>query len=495
MLNLHIPLPIISPDSLRASIATKSLKSFIEIFWHVVEPSTQLVWNWHLTKICEALEMVTRGEIKRLIINVPPGTGKSLIVSVFWPAWEWASEPSLRYFTASYSDKNTIRDNLRLRSIVTSDLYKKTFVNDFGKRLPKLMLTSEQWAKIRFNTTAGGWRIASSVEGMGLGEHPDRIIIDDAHKSGEILSEVSRKNVHDWFSGTMSTRIARDPAYVVPMQRLHEEDLSGYLLEQGGWKHICFPMEYEVNGKWDCSCHKVPDGLDIRTKEGELLWPELWGKKKVKRLIIDMGGELLAAGQLQQHPVPLTGGLFKRDFFKIVEPGDVPRGGRRVRGWDNAATEDGGDATAGTRMAFYRVKMTGSPDEIDVYIEDCIVVNVEDMDPIMLQTAQMDGKGCAVREEQDPGSSGKKVIAYHSRMLIGYDHAGVVISGSKITRAKPFRAHSARGRVFLVRGDWNNSWLSEVCAFPMGKHDDRVDSGSCAYNAGVLDMDFGGLLW
>ena len=108
-------------DALKASLAKDSLVDFIEQAWPLVEPEADLYWNWHLDEVCDVLEAVTRGDLKRVIFNVPPGTGKSLIVSVFWPAWEWAiSGGAERYLTASYSDVNTIRDNRRLRSIVMS---------------------------------------------------------------------------------------------------------------------------------------------------------------------------------------------------------------------------------------------------------------------------------------------------------------------------------------------------------------------------------------
>jgi predicted phage terminase large subunit-like protein len=456
-------------DVIRASLARDCLADFVWQAWPLVEPGTSLSWNWHLDELCSALELVTLGELKRLVINIPPGTGKSLIVSVFWPAWEWATDPGLRYLTASYTDDNTVRDNRRLRSIVSSDWYRRHF---------GVKLSSDQWAKVRFDTTAKGWRIASSVGGMGTGEHPDRIIIDDPHKAKEVPSSTARDAVGEWFESTISTRIARDPAFVVVMQRLHQDDLTGRLLAKGGWEHLLFPMRYEPEGRWDCPCHQAPDPRDVRTDPRELLWPSLWPEDKVRDEEIDLG-PFGTSGQLQQRPVPVGGGLFKREWFTPVEAG--PSKARRCRGWDTAGTEGGGDWTVGVKLAETK--------DGEVVVEDVIRAQVGPgaVDALILQTAQLDGKDCMVREEQEPGSAGKAVVQARAKSLKGYDYGGVTISGDKVTRAKPFRAQCEAGNVRMVRGGWNDPYLTVMTSFPVGEHDDDADASSCAYNALVSD--------
>ena len=283
-------------ESVRAELARRELPEFIRMAWPLVEPTTDLSWNWHLDELCDVLEAVTRGEIKRLVINVPPGSAKSLTVSVFWPAWEWATDASLRYLTASYSDANTIRDNRRLRAIVSSDWYRKAY---------GVEVAGDQWAKIRFDTKAKGWRIATSVGGMGTGEHPDRIIVDDPLKAADARSIVSMEACCEWFDRTVSTRVARNPAIVLIMQRLHEGDLAGHLLAKGGFEHVCFPMRFDPERK---------DPRDHRSQAGELLWPEMWPEEKVRQEELDLG-PFGTAGQLQQRPAPEGGGLFKREWF------------------------------------------------------------------------------------------------------------------------------------------------------------------------------------
>ena len=179
-------------------LCQRSLRDFIREAWHVVEPTTPFVPNWHLDAIADHLEAVTRGEISQLLINVPPGCCKSLMVSVFWPAWIWASQPDRRFLCVSYDEQLSIRDNRRCRDLVLSEWYQA--------RWPEVRLSLDQNAKTRYDTTSGGWRIGTSIGGRGLGEHPHYKIVDDPHKTKEAESDVERQRANDHFDGTLSTR-------------------------------------------------------------------------------------------------------------------------------------------------------------------------------------------------------------------------------------------------------------------------------------------------
>lgn len=452
-----------------------SLKEFVHAFWTKVEPDKTLVWNWHLDELCTVLEAISKGQqgFERVVVNVPPGTMKSLLISVFWPAWEWARKPQLRYFTASYSDHLTIRDNLRVRDICASPDYQDLFA---------LRFKGDQNAKERFDTTAKGWRIASSVGGAGTGEHPDRIIIDDPSSAQGAKSDVKRQEVNDWFDRTVSTRgKTRGVVVIVVMQRLHEEDLSGHLLAKGDWLHIMLPMRFEA---------KRADPRDRRTEENELLWPTLFTEKIVRALETDLAA-YGTAGQLQQRPAPEGGGLFKKHWFEIVDalPADA-KIRRRVRGWDTAGTEGDGDYTVGVLLAETR-------DGI-VYVEDVVRDQLDagpdGVDLLMLNTARMDGRAVSIREEKEGGSAGKAVVKAHSKMLRGYDYEGVLVTGDKVTRARPFRAQCAAGNVKLLRGEWNKPYLDELSGFPVAAKDDQVDGSSCSYNALLTEVVPGGVL-
>lgn len=456
-------------DTKHAALCQHSLRAFLEQVWPVVEPVKTFVPNWHIDELCTLLEKVSRGEVKRLLVNVPPGTMKSLLISVIWPAWEWATAPELRYLTASYSGHLTVRDNLKVRSILQSAWYQRYF---------GVVLVDDQNQKTLFKNQAGGWRIASSVGGPGTGEHPDRIIIDDPLTAEQARSAAERETANAWFDGTISTRgVTRDTAIIVVMQRLHEDDLAGHLLTRGGWYHVCWPMRYETvranEPEWR------PDPLDHRTYAGELLWPALFTLAIVRQLELDLG-PYGTAGQLQQTPSPEGGGLFKREWFKFVDATSVVA--RRARGWDTAATEGGGDATCG-------VKISEVHDQF--YVEDVVHDHVGPAggDALIKQTTIADGKICVQREEKEGGASGKIVIAARLKLLKGYDYKGTEISGDKVTRSKPFRAQVEGGNVFLVRAPWNEAYIRELCDFPTGKHDDRVDASSCAFNAVLLEPE------
>jgi predicted phage terminase large subunit-like protein len=461
---------------------SEDLPYFIRSAWNLVEPSTPLSWNWHLDELCLALSEVSKGNIKRLIINIPPGLMKSLSL-VMWNAWEWIKEPSRRYLTFSYTDDNTIRDNRRIRSIVTSEWYQNNFW-----RSKSVSLSSDQSAKIRFDNTAKGWRVASSVGGVGTGEHPDRIIIDDPLKAADARSITAMKNCQEWMDRTISTRIANDPAIIIVMQRLHLEDLSGYLLSKGDWEHILFPMRYRAKGKqaYKCSCHSykvkevnesgsiteksysLPDKRDHRRIEGDLIWSEKWPEEKVKQEELDLG-PFGTAGQLDQDPVPEGGGLFKREWFTYVDAAPVIA--KRCRGWDIAETDGGGDWTAGVKLA--------REDNGIIYVEDVVSAQLTLVDSLIKQTAISDSKQCKIREGS---GSGKATIKTRSIMLAGWDYAASPETDDKVSRANPFRAQCEAGNVRLVRGNWNEDYLSELCSFPVGKFDDKVDASSNAAN-------------
>lgn len=457
--------------ALSASYAKDSLAHFVKLAWPHVEPETKLAWNWHIDVLCDVLEEVTAGSLQRVIINIPPGCMKSLLVSVFWPAWEWARRPSLRYLTASYGSHLSVRDNLRLRAVVSSEWFQRYYA---------LRLASDQNAKERFDTTERGWRIATSVGGVGTGEHPDRIIIDDPLTAEQARSDAERERANYWFDRTIASRgVAREVRTVVIMQRLHEDDLAGHLLARGGWEHVMLPMRYDPNRA---------DKRDARTEPGELLWPSLFSEDKLRalELALDPYG---VASQMQQQPAPEGKGLFQRAWFPIVDV--VPNNATRCRGWDTAATEGGGDWTAGVKLAI---------DENGIiYIED---VQHEQMGPASVDSlikamASLDGDECLIREEKEGGSAGKSVITARVRGLAGYDYAGVSITGNKVTRARPFRAQAEAGNVRLLRGPWNEKYLRELEVFPVGKHDDQVDATSCAYNAlvEIIDENMSSVTW
>ena len=306
----------------------KSLLAFIKDFWHVLEPQTKLVDGWPLQALCQHLEAITAGEITRILINVPPGFMKSLVTDVFWPAWEWGpmNLPHLRYVAFSYSSSLTERDNRRFGALVTSARYQELY----GDRVQIKKLGD----KIVSNAGTG-WKLASSVSGVGTGERGDRIILDDPHNVKEAESELVRTETVRWFRESMSNRFndIDNGAIVIIMQRVHEEDVSGVILSAGlDYVHLMIPMEYDVDRQVDEAGDPIPTEIgwtDPRYEMGKTLddingipaWPERFGEQSTDRLKNDVG-PYAWAGQYQQAPAPRGGGIFKRDWWQLFESPD-----------------------------------------------------------------------------------------------------------------------------------------------------------------------------
>lgn len=476
-------------SELQSSIALDSLPQFYRQAWDLIEPETQFSWNWHLEEMSNVCSEIETGNLRRVIFNIPPGCSKSILVNVMFPARLWAKNPSLRFLTASYSDVNTIRDNRRVRDIVTSPWFKSIS--------PQFQLASDQTAKVRFDTTRKGWRIATSVGGMGTGEHPDYIIIDDPLKADDSRSDVAMENVNSWFDNTISTRVARNPAIIIIMQRLHINDLSAHLVKKGGFELISFPMRYVTQDEIDIDKEKNKeqyednsyalqrraDSRDHRTESGELLWPSQWDEEKTYQAEIILG-PFGSASQFQQWPIPEGGGLFEWDWFDIVDC--LPNSTRlySCRGWDTADTEvsftkkgkvsSKGDWTIGVKLTVDR--KTGI-----YYVEHVIREKARSLtvDNLIKSTAKLDGVKVKIREGE---GSGKSTTAKRAVELAGYDYGISPEKEDKVLRAGPFRTQCQARNVKLVRGEWNQAYLSVLTSFPVGRYDDDVDASSNAFN-------------
>lgn len=335
-----------SRDEILAERCRRSLRVFTREAWPVIEPQTEFVHGWHLDVVAEHLEAVTAGEIPRLIINVPPRTMKSIQTCVMWPSWEWMTAPHLRWLFSTYADSLSQRDSLKMRRLIRSKGGKKdgSIFQRLGYRGVLEQITDEPWelekdqdAKSRYDTTATGFRLATSVKGMGTGEGGDRIVVDDPLSANQARSEADRTFVNNWWDGTMTTRFnSANASAVIIMQRLHEDDLTGHLLEKGGWHHLCLPAEYEPKHPF-----VYPDKVrldsgkelagDPRTETGELLEPIRLSEVRLEELRRDLGSYGYA-GQMQQRPAPAEGGMFKEAWWKRWT--ELPEFDQLVASWD-----------------------------------------------------------------------------------------------------------------------------------------------------------------
>jgi predicted phage terminase large subunit-like protein len=261
---------------------------------------------------CEHLEAVNAGQIRNLLINIPPRFAKSISVAVMWPVWTWLKNPSCQWLFTSYAQSLSTRDSLKCRRLIESPWFQERFGTRFK-------LTSDQNEKMRFDNDRNGYRLATSVEGMGTGQGANTIVCDDPHNASERESELKRENVLVWWDETMSTRL-NDPktgAKVIVMQRLHEKDLSGHVLKQGGYEHLCLPAEFDPARR----CTTSIGWTDPRKEENELLWPDRVGPKEIKELKLRLGPTGYA-GQFQQIPTDAKGGRFKKAWFRYFDVKD-----------------------------------------------------------------------------------------------------------------------------------------------------------------------------
>jgi predicted phage terminase large subunit-like protein len=287
-----------------------------------------------------------------------------------------------------------------------------------------------------------------------------------------------------WFSETLPTRVndQETTPFVVIMQRVHERDISGFILAKKlGYTHLCLPMEYEPDHP-----HKSTRFTDPRTQAGDLLWPERFSRESIeemKRTFRAFGGTYAEAGQLQQRPAPRGGGMFQRKDFKIIDA--LPAAAvdpvvQRARGWDLASSVDKHAAwSVGVLMARLR---SGA-----IVIEDVRRGQWSSMQLYAEMAAAQKADGPLVLQSvpQDPGQAGKDQKRHMAANLHGADVKFSPETGSKVDRARPFAAQAEAGNVYLIRAEWNDAYFNEICSFPRSEFMDQVDASSRAYTAVV----------
>jgi predicted phage terminase large subunit-like protein len=407
----------------------------------------------HHKAICDALMRVFRGECKRLIINVPPRYSKTEIAVVNFIAWALGHVPDAEFIHASYAAPLAVNNSANVRSLLQHEAYQQVF--------PTCRLASD--AKSHWTTTEGGVMYAAgaggTITGFGAGKHREgfggAIIIDDPHKPDEAKSDVIRQGVIDWFQNTLESRKnSKDTPIILIMQRLHEHDLAGWLLDGGNgetWEHVCLPA--------------------IQA-DGTALWPEKHTIEDLRRM--EKAAPYVFAGQYLQRPAPPEGGVIKPDAINVIDalPAEPIKW---VRGWDLAASVDG-DYTAGAKL--------GKLPDGRFIIGDMVRLRCgpDERDTALTNTASRDGKSVRISLPQDPGQAGKTQVLYLTRKLAGYPVTTSPESGDKVTRAEPLAAQINVGNVLMLRGPWNDALINEMRMFPNGTTDDQIDALSRAFS-------------
>jgi len=469
----------------REAIEVELSRRTLLAFTRYTKPDYEI--NWHHRVVAAKLDQVLAGTCRRLMILEPPQNGKSEQVSRRFPAYALGKRPNLRIIACSYSDS--------LAQDMSRDVQRIMSTPEYGRLFPRVRLAESRDAEKRtqgqFDVVGGtGYYVAAGIMGAITGKTSDLGIIDDPIKNrAEAESETYRDRVWEQYISAFATRqFGTEGAIILCLTRWHEDDLAGRLLK--------IAAENPDADQWEViSLPAIAEVADEHREVGDPLWPAKYPLAELARRKAGMG-EYDWSGLYQQRPAPSGGGMFKREWFQFVEV--LPKLARCVRGWDTAATQGGGDWTAGVKIGEgTRVNEHGvTVPSGQFYIAHAArgQWSPAEVDAIMLQTATLDGKfTCAQREEKEGGASGKAVVDARARMLKGVDYKWVVISHDKVARSKPFRAQCEAGNVYILRtGDpvkdaWIEPYLTELCGFPTAKHDDQVDASSCAFNSVLLE--------
>lgn len=488
--------------SISASECEDDLCEFIRQAWHIVEPGAEYFHNWHVDTLAEHLEAITYGiELEdgslynRLLINIPPGMMKSLLTSVFWPAWEWGPKnmPHMRYLCASHSQDLAVRNSTKMRRLIDSEWYQ----DRWGDRVK---LTKDQNQKTKFENTATGF-MQAVASGSITGARGDRVIIDDPHSVEGASSDQMRATTIEWFLEAVPTRLNKplESAIVVIMQRLHEEDVSGVILDRGlGYDHIMLPMRYDPS-------RAMPTMLgleDPRKEPGQLLFPKRFPEAVVDRDEKAMG-PYAVAGQFDQAPTPRGGGVIKRDWWQLWDRGSYPPFDYVIASVDCAYTTKtendpsamtvwgvwtGGDQTAqvtrqmtpdGSMAQLERTYTQEHPRVMLMYawaerleLHELVQKVQETMERYSVDKLLVENKASGIS------------VAQELRRLYNHEEFAVQLldpkGHDKLSRLYSIQHIFAEGLIYAPDRPWADMVITQASQFPRGKHDDLVDTTSMA---------------
>jgi predicted phage terminase large subunit-like protein len=440
-------------------ILRQDLTSFIERSFYELHPGQSLELAPHIELIATKLEAVRRGEIKRLIINLPPRHLKSHCVSVAFVAWMLGHEPSKHIICASYGQDLANEMAALTRTLIGSPLFRALFGSILGGRQ----------AVDDFGTVAGGRRLATSVGGVLTGRGADMIIIDDPQKADDALSESSRKATHTWFDNTLLSRLndKRDGAIIIVSQRLHQDDLVGHVLEQGEWQVLALPAIAEVE---ECHVIESPFGRRYwRRSPGDLLHASREDTQSLSATRQTIG-EFSFSSQYQQNPIPRDGAIVKFDWLKYYEPGEQPaKFTAIIQSWDTANKSG--------ELNDYSVCTTWGVIHKKYFLLDVCRKRLD------YPGLKREVKG--LREQYKPNriliedkASGTQLIQeLKSEGICEVTPYAPPPGTDKIMRLNAQTAQFENGSVLLPRkAPWLADYIAELTGFPGSRHADQVDS-------------------
>jgi len=508
-------------DELKTKRCEKSLAFFTKEAWHIIEPETELTWNWHLDVICAYLEAAHARHITRLIINVPPGSLKSILVSVMFPAWVWTKNPDRRVLGISNIQDLSIRDSARTKRIVTDEWYQAKW---------PVKLRADQSAKTNYETDKGGFRLSLGITGNITGKRGDIQLIDDPHDATTAQSDVQRQAVLDAYDTKLSSRInsQTDSVIILIMQRLHHMDLAGHLLSKTKtkWVHVCIPMEYEKELTYDPVKHlavrlneygtyesntarrgeilkrtktsskgvakirpafmskEEAEKLRDPRKEGDLLFPQLFPAESVERMKEDYG-EYAAAGQLQQRPSVKGGGILKQHWWRIWDKTTpLPTVDHVWISWDTAYSE--ADMKNNSFSAYTMWGLFWNEDQQ----RDCMLLLEVWYDRIDYPELRKKAKDLEADKDRKPDCHLIEKKASGQSLIQDLRQGNIPLRAyspdrDKITRAYTVQAMLESGQVYIPDRKWAHNFTYLLSTFPTGvpESEDLTDTftQACIY--------------
>lgn len=453
--------PISQAELDRALVKKGGMHEFLRLAWPIIEPSVEFLDNWHLHAICTAAERCVAGDPDwaRQIINVPPGSCKSILLAVILPAWVWTVDPGFCSIYASFDIDISRRDAFRTLQILQSDWYRRTWPD------VQLVFKSGRAAETLINNTAGGFRFATSVESKATGRHAHLRVVDDPLKpldttGNASITRTKLTKCQEWWAGTMTTR-TKDSLnrYMIVQQRLHEDDLAGVLLEKDHPKHLVFPARFDPERRCE---------LDVRQTAGELLWPAKCGETALTALEDSLG--IYAPAQLDQRPTTPGGEVFKLEWLQHWTT--YPETGQRVMSVDCTFKD-----TTGSDFVCIQVWGCGGA---SYYLLDQVCERMgfsDTLEAIKSMLAKHPYIGAKLIEDK---ANGPAVIEALSKTITGV--IPVVPLGGKVSRANAITYVFRARNVWLppMSVPWVGGYRTELLGFPRARHDDQVDATSMA---------------
>jgi predicted phage terminase large subunit-like protein len=440
------------------TLLRQDFSNFVARCFYDLNPQAELAMNWHLEVIAAKLTAVRQGKIRRLIINLPPRHLKSLMASIAFPAWCLGHDASAQLLCVSYAQDLADKLARDCRTIVGSPWYQRIFPT---------RLAPHRQAVQEFLTTAQGYRLATSNGGVLTGRGADIILIDDPLKPEEALSDVQRKATNEWFDHTLYSRLndKRHGTIVIIMQRLHEDDLVGHVLAQEEWEVVRFPAIAEENEVHDIETIWGPRCFTRRRDEA--LHPEREPLDTLVRLRRTLG-QYNFAGQYQQSPAPLGGGLVKQEWFRRYRSDELPESfDRIVQSWDTA--------NKATELSDFSVCTTWGMKEKHLYLLGVLRKRLEYpalKRAVRQQQSLFDASVVLIEDKASGTQLIQELIADGCRAATSYKP-----ECDKIMRLHAQTALIENGLVHIPEtAPWLAEYLHELTVFPKGKHDDQVDS-------------------